>query len=266
MKSRAKLTITLVGAAMTFVVPVDAQKRRPATKPLSDFQRLLRAAHTDKTMSYLDKFAVPSVDESKLGKQFRVAFPVGNGETTGVGSPKGSAYFTYADGTLNIISSLESGRGETVGNPYLRVDERRDTSESYDGSNAYGARTRVTIIRLKQDNIVILNAGANSTVETGLQSRSAPTELSGRYQMAIAVSGPEARAIAYDIDMLIEGEFAPVFGGKLTNCWTVYSAPRFDSPSELFNQNCAVGAIVSSMSFVRRSSGAVLKRWALQRN
>lgn len=266
MRSRAKLKMTLVAAAMTFVSPVDAQKRRPAAKPVSDFQRLLRAAYTDKTMSYLDKFAPPSVDESKLGKPFRVAFPVGNGETTGVGSPKGSAFFTYADGTLNIISSLEGGRSETVCAPYLKVDERRDTSESYEGSNAYGARTRVTIIRSKQDNIVILNAGANSTVETGPQSGPTPTEPSGRYQMTIFVNGPEARAIAYDVYMLIEGEFAPVFGGKLTTCWTVYSAPRFDSSNELFNQNCAVGTIVSSISFVRRSSGAVLKRWTLQRS
>lgn len=264
--SRAGWIIIAALAATASAASVNAQKRRPVAKPLSDFQRLVRAAHADKITSYIDKFAAPTVDQSMAGKPFRITFPVGNGETTGAGRPKGSAYYTYADGVLGLQASAESGRDETGGTSFLKIDERRDTSESYAGANAYGARTNVQIIKLREDNLVILNAAAESSVEIVSQTAPVPAEPAGQYQMAISVSGPEARAVANDVDMIIEGKFAAFQTGKLTACWTIYSKPTFDNPIELFNYNCAVGAIVSSIAFTRRSNGMILKRWKFQNN
>lgn len=251
-------------AAGALTSAVDAQKRRPVAKPLSDFQRLVRAAHADKMTSYIDKFATPTVDQSMAGKPFRIAFPVGNGETTGAGRPKGSAYYTYADGVLGLQASLQSGRDETGGASFLKIDERRDTSENYAGTNAYGARANVQIIKLKEENLVILNASSNSSVEIVSHPNPGPAEPVGQYQMSISVSGPEARSVANDVDMVVNGNFSPLISGKLTSCWTNYSKPTFDNPIELFDYNCAVGAMVTSISFIRRSNGMILKRWNFQ--
>ncbi|MEG3174506.1 hypothetical protein U1708_20085 [Sphingomonas sp. ZB1N12] len=264
MNSQVRWIVIALSAAGALTSAVDAQKRRAVTKPLSDFQRLVRAAHSDKITSYVDKFATPTVDQSMAGKPFRIVFPVGNGETTGAGRPKGSAYYTYADGVLGLQASLRSGRDETGGASFLKIDERRDTSENYAGTNAYGARTNVQIIKLKEENLVILNASANSSVEIVSQPNPAPTEPVGQYQMSISVSGPEARSVANDVDMIVNGNFAPLKNGKLTACWTTYSKPTFDNPTELFDYSCAVGAVVSSISFVRRSNGMILKRWSFQ--
>lgn len=250
-----------LAVAITLMGYASAQKQRSVTKPLSDFQRLVRAAHKDKDRSYSDKFAGTTVDQSMAGRTFRVAFAVGNGETTGSDRPKGSAFFTYADGLLGLRASTETARGDLDGIAYLKVDEQRDASRSYEGSNAYGARTSVKVIDLKQDSLFILNSDTESMVKVLSENSASQEKSDGKYNMAISIDGPEARKVAYDIDLVVEGSFSVIKSGKLTGCWTNYREPTFDNPTELYVQNCGVGATVSAISFVRRSSGMVLKKW-----
>jgi hypothetical protein len=81
------------------------------------------------------------------------------------------------------------------------------------------------------------------------------------YWVGMTLPGPEARKVATDAALVIEGNIAPLEGGKLSVCKANYIEPQIDAPIEVYGSECWVGANVTRIAFLRKSTGEVLKEW-----
>ena len=81
------------------------------------------------------------------------------------------------------------------------------------------------------------------------------------YWVEMALPGPEARKVAMDAALVIEGTIQALDGGKLSICKPNYIEAQIDAPTEIYGSECWVGANVSRIAFIRKSTGEVLKEW-----
>ncbi len=146
---------------------------------------------------------------------------------------------------------------------------------SYTGSNAYGVRARVGVSRLNQDGTVFRQASigerANTAYDAPLGEQRKDIDDFSRehhilaerhfYYADLTSNAVEARKIALDTDMLIEGVFATIEGVGPTLCASQYIGATIESPSEVYGSDCYAGAKLTRIAFVRRSTSAVIKDW-----
>ena len=223
---------------------------------------VLAAAHRDNIAQAADKFAPPTVDERSDGAPFRVVLPIADGTINGR-DPPNSSFFAYKpdEGVLELhlspIGERTTGRGsdglmDVLTFEVFRLGRRVAAGPSYAGQNVFGVSARVSVVRERYDAIAVLDAPG----VTNLKDIHYPT-----YDVALSLAGPDARKVAADAVVEIEGKLARLDNGHLARCTSDYSGPTVRHPTEKSMVTCSAGAIIRRIAFVRKSTGEVLKEW-----
>lgn len=236
-------------------------------------QATFTAVHRDYMAQLVDKFAEVTADPSVIGKPFKIVWPIKDGQAYS-GLP-GDAYYTYDDGKLRLIfipDEKYAGPGLIEGPKYLVgiVGGSRRTERSYVGSNAFGVTARVQVVRLLEDGIAMLARpeGEENPYRSTIMKDTLPNVAQllphppkNSYWLEMALPGPQARKVATDAALVVEGTIEPLEGGKLSICKGTYIEPKIDTAMEIYGSQCWVGANVYRIAFVRKSTGEVLKEW-----
>lgn len=240
------------------------------TDPL---QSAFAAAHRDYMAQLTDKFAEATADRGVIGKPFKIVRPIKDGQAYS-GLP-GDAYYTYDDGKLRLIfipDEKYAGPGLIEGPKYLVgiVGGSRKTERSYTGSNAFGVTARVEVVRLVEDGVAMLDRpeGEENPYQSTIMTNTSPTiaqllppRPKHSYWLEMTLPGPQARKVARDAALVVEGTIEPLEGGKLSICRGTYIEPKIDTGMEIYGSQCWVGANVRRIAFIRKSTGEVLKEW-----
>lgn len=223
---------------------------------------VLAAAHRDRVNQAEDSFASPTVDSSKVGEPFQIVLQIGDGTVRGRETPNSSFYaYDPEKGELELVLSTASERavGEDdegfaalIYYSVIRLGGRSRAGASYIGQNAFGVQSRVEVSNRMYDAIALVDApGMTGPDDTSYRS----------YTATFTLPGPEARQIAADAVVRIEGTLALLGTGKLTRCTSDYNGPTIDHPTEITTNTCFAGARVDRIAFMRESTGEVLKEW-----
>jgi hypothetical protein len=81
------------------------------------------------------------------------------------------------------------------------------------------------------------------------------------YFVEISLPGPQALKVALDSALVVEGTIEALDDGKLNLCKSNDSAPKIDAPTEIHGSDCWIGANVTRIAFIRKSTGEVLREW-----
>jgi hypothetical protein len=225
----------------------------------------LKAVHRDYRAQLLDRFADTTVDSSVVGKSFKIVVPLHNGDALG-GHP--GPWYSYNDGTLRLVftlSDLYQSSGYK-GPRYLTgvFGGSRTPVRSYTGSNAYGATARVQVEKLVQNGVAFMSGPKGERPIENDQNMGEFIRSLGRgsnYSTELKLPGSQARRVALDSALIIEGAIANLPDAKLSGCKGMYGDATLDHPIELYGETCWVGANVRRVAFVRVSSGEVLEEW-----
>jgi hypothetical protein len=79
------------------------------------------------------------------------------------------------------------------------------------------------------------------------------------YWAEVELPGPQARQVALDARLLLEGTLQPLDGNQITACRTGYGATGIDSPNVVISRKCWIGANVTRIAIVSR--GVTLQEW-----
>jgi hypothetical protein len=224
-----------------------------ATTASSPIEQITAAAYRDYLAQLDDKFAAVAVKPA-AGEPFRMAIPVGNGDKRGERS--GSAYYSYSEGILTL--SVSGGETDRDRLPLLLAKPRVLAASTYRGQNSYGVSANVRSDRILWQGIALVDGPAG---EQTSQFPGIGYVRPHNYWHKVTLPGPEAKAVAVDTDMIVEGRLTALPDGKAAACKTRISDPTLDHPLEVFATECYVGAEVNRVAFVRRSTGIVLKEW-----
>lgn len=238
--------------------------------PVDPLQSAFRAAHRDYGAQLSDKFAEATADPAVVGQRFKFVGPVHNGQALG-GNP--GPFYTYDDGKLRLIFSLDDkylGPGLIEGPKYMvgTIGGSRRVTDSYTGTNAFGVSARVKVERLEQNDLAMLERpeGEVSPYQSSIKLMPSiearlPPPPRDTYWTEVVLPGPQARKLALDAGLVVEGEIATLANGKLNRCKGIYGGPEVDHPLEVYGSECWVAAKVTRIAFIRRSTGEVLKEW-----
>lgn len=236
----------------------------------TSLQAAFRAAHHDYLAQIDDSFSEPTADPKTIGEEFKLVINIYDGQAH---EPSFSdAYFTYESGKLRLIfSPSEAPFGSELGSPRYLVGEiggRVRSRYGYLGANAFGASAKVTAKRVEVDVLAMLDrpegeVSPYTSVYSSLPNSLRPTVQLPRdkYWIELIISGSEARKLAADAGLLIEGTIGALAGDKLNHCKGFYAGATIETPNEVYGQRCWVGARVSKIAFIRRSTGEILKEW-----
>ena len=241
-----------------------------ATAQPDPLRSALSAAHRDYMTQLTDKFAEATADPSLVGKPFKFMHSMHDGDS--YSGDMGSGYYTYHDGKLRLVFIPdEKYAGAGIEGPKYMVGligSTRTHIRNYVGSNAFGVTRTVEVVRLDEDGLAMLDRpeGEESPYTSSgpiLPSIAArlPALPKKNYWVEMTLPGPEARKVAMDAALLIEGTIRALDGGKLSYCKANYIEAQIDAPTEIYGSECWVGANVSRIAFIRRSTGEVLKQW-----
>jgi hypothetical protein len=219
----------------------------------SPVERITAAAYRDYLPQLDDRFAAETVKPA-AGESFRMAIPLGNGDKRGERS--GSAYYSYSEGVLTL--SLVGEETERDRLPLLLGKPRVLGASTYQGQNSYGASATVRSERVLWQGVALVDGPAGEqTPQFAGVGYVGPHD----YWHKVTLAGPQAKTLALDTDMIVEGHLAPLPDGRAAACKTRVSDPTLDHPQELLGIRCYAGAKIDRVAFVRRSTGAVLKEW-----
>lgn len=221
-----------------------------------------RAVHRDYQAQLLDKFAETTADPTVVGKRFKIVNRLSNGDAYGTAP---GPWFTYSEGKLRLVfTTSKTYTSSTYSGPSFLmgiVGGARTPTRSYVGSNAYGATTRVQVEKLTENGIAFMSGPQNERVMSQENRDDLLRPPSSRYEFELVLPGPQARKVALDSAIVVEGEIAFLPEGKLGSCKPIYGQPEITHPLEVYGESCWVGANVSRVAFIRSSTGEVLKEW-----
>lgn len=219
-----------------------------APKPPSDLESLVIAAARDEIRSESDPFAPSSIDMSKMGRPFHLVFPL-NSDVS---------FFTYEGGTLRLVlprdrSSiyLNGSTTEAVRFQSIEFMVRENRGASYVGQNAYGAKAVIRVVNRLRGAVAMID---------GPEPTGKPSDY-GNYEFSQSLPGPQAKAIALDAQIVVDGVIAPLSPTRAVGCSSNYAEPTISSPTEVSIKTCYAGAKVSRIAFQRRSTGEIIKEW-----
>lgn len=241
------------------------------TAPADPLQSAFRAAHRDYSAQLTEKFAETTADPSVIGQRFKFVGRLHSGQVTG--APPGDAWYAYDDGKLKLtFNPRDNYAGVGISGPKYFVGiigGSRVPTRSYTGSNAFGVSARVQVLRLEENGLAMLERPEGEVSPPSKYSTPMPPSIAARlppdpkntYWVEYALPGPQAKRLAQDAGLVVEGTIAALADGKLSYCESTYIGAKIDNPLEIYGSECWVGAKVSRIAFIRMSTGEVLKEW-----
>ncbi|HYC94510.1 MAG TPA: hypothetical protein VEB39_02300 [Sphingomicrobium sp.] len=239
--------------------------------PSDPLQSAFRAAHRDYSAQLTDKFAETTADPSVIGQRFKFVGRLHNGQVTG--APPSDAWYSYDDGKLRLSFNPRDNYADVgISGPKYMVGiigGARKPTRSYVGSNAYGLSARVQVERLEENGLAMLERPEGEVSPPSKYSTPMPPSIAARlppepkdrYWVEYTLPGPQAKRLARDAGLVVEGTIAALADGKLSYCEGTYIDPKIDNPLEIYGSECWIGAKVSRIAFIRMSTGEVLKEW-----
>jgi hypothetical protein len=208
-----------------------------------------------------DKFKEP-VATDLIGKSFAITMPL----LQEGGEGRGLAYFDYNDGKLllNVSPSnawpWREGPGQSM--PVLIVSDSSKMTGTYVGQNAYGVTAEVRNFQ---------NVGAGIAIISGPKPMLSPMRaaMNSKYGedtdwwLTYQLPPSEAKAVGLNTNAVIQGTYANLPSGKPGFCDLGISTATIDSPSNYRSEKCFVGASITRIALVNKTTGAVLKEWTL---
>lgn len=182
-----------------------------------------------------------------------------------------AGYFTYANGALRLIFSPREA-WTVSGSPHRLIGvivERTRPGRGYVGSNAYGARAAVSVVWREEDALAFIDrpmgraspyAQESPSIPANLR-RYAPADPLDDYWIEASLPPSEARLLAANARLIVEGVVRPITGGTLAECHSNYGSPTVDNPREIFISTCWLGASIDRVAIVDARSQAVLQEW-----
>jgi hypothetical protein len=152
---------------------------------------------------------------------------------------------------------------------FLDMGERIADQHSYLASNAMGARVRVSARTEIVDALAVFDrpdgdwlpgVGDDAFEENDLPKDVVRSEKSA-YALTLNLSGPAAKALVMDAEVVVTGTIRSVHGNKITGCYDHVLEPTFIDPVDVLTRYCWVGANVSKITFLRRSTAETLREW-----
>ena len=216
-----------------------------------------------------DQFAELRIDRSIVGRRVRIVGRFGDGNRMGGSGQAG--YYTYSNGALRLIFSPREA-WTASGSPRRLIGvmvERTRSGGGYVGSNAYGARAAVTVEWREEDALAFIERPAGRTSPYAQESppvpanlrRFAPADPLDDYWFDASLPPSEARLLATNARLIIEGVVRPIAGDTLAECHGTYGRPTVDDPREIFISTCWLGASIDRVAIVDGRSQAVLQEW-----
>lgn len=235
-----------------------AAKQPAAITDEAAFRAAIAAIRADAN-SY-DKFKEP-VETSLIGKSFAITMPLQDG-----GEGRGLAYYDYADGKLilNVSPSKawpwREGPGQAL--PALIVSDSSKMTGTYVGQNAFGVTAEVRNFS---------NVGAGIAIVSSPKAMASPmnVKISARFAdntdwwLTYDLPPSEAKSVGLNTDAIIQGTYAKLPSGKVGFCDLGISSATIDKPSNYRSEKCFVGANITRIALVNRTTGAVLKDWTM---
>ena len=150
------------------------------------------------------------------------------------------------DGTWSFDLQTEtlSFRSEPIANFHVWYTEK--PTGSYVGTNAFGVRTRIA---------------RSSAISVLLSASSLPGPRFGAYEAELTAPPEEARRIAADSGLLVEGELQAKPGQSPVSCSLNPGEPTISDPTDITTEECSFNATIDRVAFVRGPSNEVVKEW-----
>ena len=198
-----------------------------AAGPADPLQSALRAAHRDYGAQLVDKFADTTVDSSAVGRPFNYVGTFHDGQ---VASGLTGPYYSYDDGKLRLIFIPDeeyAGPGLIEGPKYMVgiIGSTRRQTDSYTGTNAFGVSAQVKVERLEKNGVAMLARpeGEVSPYQSSVKllpsiQAKLPPPPRDTYWTEIALPGSQARKLALDARIVVEGTIDRLADGKQSRC------------------------------------------------
>lgn len=251
------MTNVLIGALLAGMVATGSSAQTITDAPA--FNGVVAALH--KVALPTDKFAEP-VKLTIEGKPFKLTLAA----TDDIQGDGGLRY-DYVDGVLTLDVSPTTVwpgvAGVEQALPALLVSSTTKNLGSSLAQNAYGAVAEVHSY---------LNTGAAVAIVSGPKPMLSPSNTDHHYDnlentdwwVRLTLPPAQARAVAMDAVAIVEGTFVSLPTGKAGACHMGGSSATIDHPSSYRSEVCYVGANVTRIALMRRSSGEVIKEWTLE--
>lgn len=168
---------------------------------------------------------------------------------------KGSKNYSYKDGVLTLYAAALLTLSDKFGGmPTLTLTSDKRYGDEYSASNAYGASVEVTNWRREDDGLLILAAPSQGLE----QPRYLPVVF---YEHKIVMSGEAAKALVANVDVYIDAIISRPPSGKPVVCERSSSTATINDPESSTIDGCYVGAKITHISLVDRTSSLSLKDW-----
>lgn len=219
---------------------------------LSIVVQVLDVARANYRAKEADPFFEPIPLPAKPGLAIRLKLPVGDG--TSSDGIKSVGFYNYENGELRFVLSTKEFNGFRA----LIFRDRKSQVRSYTGVNGYGVRTLVKAWTSRED-AILLRSAPDGLASPFSSYANAPRN---EYWVRLPLKPSEARQIASDVDLLLEGTLAGLAETPFAPCSTRSTDPTRDVPIDVITETCAIGIDARRIAFVRRSTGAVIAEWA----
>lgn len=241
-----------------------APSRKPVAGPASPLDRVIAQARKDHFAVNSDPFAAPTAPAAVEGMPFRIKLPVRRDMGFGSHDPM----WTYKEGTLWLTLNpwaYDYRQPDYSGKPFYveRIDIRSDCKDgrAYVGQNGFGASRNVSVLRCRTDSIVV-----DDDFVDRLRANDTPGISKSRAEVGLKLDPVEAKKIANDVQLLIEGQLVNLKTGRLAQCHTMGDKATIDDPTEWSNEICFAGAKVTRIAYVRPTTGSVVAEWKADAN
>ena len=230
-----------------------------AVAPVDPLEEAFSEAHRNYQAHSTDQFADSAISESFLGKQFRIVRPVhglGSGELSG-------PYYSYDNGTFRLIfepSPQPFFTKETPPPVLFTVGGSAKPQRTYPATNAFGAKFRVTVEQVRENAIEMLQRPHGVPDAAFAAIPELASQALESYTVEFRLAGAEARALATDAQLIIEGTITRLVGGGVNYCKPLDREATASETVEIHGEQCWIAANVSRIAFTRKS-GEVLKEW-----
>ena len=225
----------------------------PAPSPPAsgvDVAALVRQARADYAILKKDQFAARTLSDAVAGKTFSITLVPHNGDVIDNSPVSNAAFYSYQDGKLSLNLSSSTIRGPATADfadQYVHVLEfttiNRITARQV-GSNGYGARAAFDTRSVQSSALALIGDQDNL-----------------RITWDKALDGPAAKAIALSSKFVVHGIVSKLRSGHVGECATGYAAATFDSPTELVELNCYIGATITQVDLI--GPGGLLQTWKM---
>jgi hypothetical protein len=250
------LALFISSVALIAAAPAKKLDPNAPTIQITMFDRAIASAKADMTRPKDEFSPTPSVVPGFDKTPFKMVKPLSRRDN--------SVSYSYKEGVLIMSVSVRHFGEYNSKVKFLLINAQQTYGDSFTGQNAYGARVEVTRSIRQNDGLVLVTRpkGDYSPYYKPTPYYQKPIGDDGdSYWVKLTIDGPSAKALMMDTDVVYEGIFFALDGQPSGICDTKVDKAKINAPVEETETTCAVPARVSRVTFVKRSTGEIIKEY-----